>query len=1273
MQKWGIWQPSNFPSYFWDNEYWQRGTTRSSQSSTSTFEEVESLGYSKSSSQDSFQSDHWRKESPHHPRSDAGSKNLLLTRQSSASLPDRYQHHNNTSSSLSTTDSTFDDFENLDHDVGLPSLSTVLGKQGENAIRNRHLTKNRHKGQKGGLVEIPSCGQKKGGHQWTGGRRNRGKDLIVPDEEVSPYYPAKGDGLGNYNNGVDGTTEKTLANTDTRKVPRDPFEHFFGYRKNFSHKGAPSLSESSIQTSLESFSGSSDQNSRLPYENDYEYHVRIWKNHPRFGYAQRSPSFDSNSSSFTSSSSHGDPQPSAFSMSKNGSLLKSPVTAEQVLMNLGFSGSDSFLPERFARDWYDKMLMSRTYMIQQMQTAEISDMWDSLETTPSTQSSGMSTPWRRGTLDMGSGLRSNRRMRRSNTIGTYHESVLPHQEDLQPSPRRDVEAGTVLVSKQDSIEQLREILEKHANILHSGSDPIRDKRRRQFATSRQISLPLHLETLSEEEEGKSPKPRLNKDGKSFMRSFFEEEQRRSSLATQSSSEMSGDEVKIHGVQQSGNSSEEETNTNAVEDNGTAGFNSKAPSRVPSIIITEKTPDLISQSSESLEIVEINRLSQSGDSLEVDDILNHKGSRRLSAQLEPALLSTVLSDVRRDSSNFLGLPKQGSSQDMGEDRLAPPSPCSSSSLSPIPQSPVTVIEVTLDNQNDSLDTEDGFGLRRDSHDQPDDGVTNIERLKSPVSYLVLPKFKKVCSGANISKPAMHSTSVEVDSGRLSPLVMFHQSVEGDEENHHGDSPVSVNEAEVQADDGRLSPLMKTGEEDLVWKILTDMDLIYQIKDEASQCDFGPSQIPRSVENNSFDRCKTEIKVNLTVPDYSGTVISSDQRQSVIHKPTTFTIATQTADVERVDTSCQTLHTADVASGATLSHYGSRQVTQSPGNTDREALDGSSRSCCSNPRGNSCNCSSARGSSLNETIERLSRKTQQLKGRRSCSGAKWCLSEADGTISSGCQAENGRRLPQFLEPQSNRTSSLGGQLPYPFHFDDTGASSSQLSPGATHSSFGCPNLCVNCHVCPGYYALSSSCPVCQYHSASASTAGNRVADQDPGHLTIHCSQLNIVTENCSCTDAARSSRHSDSMLHRQPENSLMFPVDNPQSNPRPQISGNQNSSQQREQSRTSFPSSNSLFQGVSESLQRLRTERQTREFHRTSSETNIAGMSGVNRSNFDLGYSSVFAAIPLNDSQSADDDNLSDGSISCELSERRRLHHNSGSTSAGRSSASSMSFP
>ncbi|KAK3740229.1 hypothetical protein RRG08_054250 [Elysia crispata] len=85
-------------------------------------------------------------------------------------------------------------------------------------------------------------------------------------------------------------------------------------------------------------------------------------------------------------------------------------------------------------------------------------------------------------------------------------------------------------------------------------------------------------------------------------------------------------------------------------------------------------------------------------------------------IEPAMVSIILEDVDQDSDGNRQSQELAMIPQEGNHLNIPPSRCSSSSLSPIPQSPVTVIEVgQLDNQQDSLDTE-STGSSRESGDE-----------------------------------------------------------------------------------------------------------------------------------------------------------------------------------------------------------------------------------------------------------------------------------------------------------------------------------------------------------------------------------------------------------------------------------------------------------------------------------------------------------------------------------------------------------------------------
>ncbi|GFS02596.1 hypothetical protein ElyMa_004610900 [Elysia marginata] len=85
-------------------------------------------------------------------------------------------------------------------------------------------------------------------------------------------------------------------------------------------------------------------------------------------------------------------------------------------------------------------------------------------------------------------------------------------------------------------------------------------------------------------------------------------------------------------------------------------------------------------------------------------------------IEPAMVSIVLEDVDQDSDGNRKCQELATLPQEGNHLNIPLSRCSSSSLSPIPQSPVTVIEVgQLDNQQDSLDTE-GTASSKETDDE-----------------------------------------------------------------------------------------------------------------------------------------------------------------------------------------------------------------------------------------------------------------------------------------------------------------------------------------------------------------------------------------------------------------------------------------------------------------------------------------------------------------------------------------------------------------------------
>lgn len=238
------------------------------------------------------------------------------------------------------------------------------------------------------------------------------------------------------------------------------------------------------------------------------------------------------------------------------SMFRPVPQAEDMLMNLGFGGVGSFLPDRFAKDWYTKIQQAKRECVQQMvnlnqqhplegilqmqqheqqQLSENPAQSDptsvlncekARNTQESSKTSHQGSKLARSLssqnrvkrnaanflrkLDLNS--RTNAYCRRSkwrravSALSSSFSEITDTDNEYSITTDTDSGKGRRIriyshmdVQKQDSLDQLKYVLEKHNQILQSGSSAKKSDRRRQF--SRQKSLPLFLETLSEEDEG----------------------------------------------------------------------------------------------------------------------------------------------------------------------------------------------------------------------------------------------------------------------------------------------------------------------------------------------------------------------------------------------------------------------------------------------------------------------------------------------------------------------------------------------------------------------------------------------------------------------------------------------------------------------------------------------------------------------------------------------------------------------------------------------------
>ncbi len=767
--------------------------------------------------------------------------------------------------------------------------------------------------------------------------RRRGRDLIVPDEEDQNQFSFSGRSL-KPEKSVDresSSSERSGGGAGGAGRPwrmdRRLVDQLLRYKAVLpsNHSNSPTDSVSTASSYPASYGSGEAAAGKLPYENDYEYMVRMRRvsqgslasgvsGHSgsgghRSALGSRTESIDSNFSSlgevgtpdyppgFPSGVSPGMGAPPAAAMRHVG------APAEDVLMNLGFVGGDSFIPERFARNWYDKVMVARHRQMEVLQQQEIADMLEGLDS-PSRGHSGKASPSRHQTnksdflhrLDINSRNSSIRRnkFRRAATIMTYHgdgrnvAQALSSQASFDDDPDDNVQ-------RQDSIDQLKSILERQASILNLGIDQgTRERKRKQFAGSRQKSLPLALETLSEEEEGRLSKgasfeksrKKSQEDGKSSRSSSKEsenKEKQRGSIGSDSSAFPNS----LSSAATSADDSEAETSDSKPDLSKLGAFSSERPRaditqtlhldrgslpatplhsagvnvfnvmpllqrqasldnihlgsypaqlRAPPLSMISEAPDLPvyqtpmltkpevtkshsvpartvpaivvsshrfleAQSSSSLEIADIfdRRSSQGDESLSEDEPVPGGGSRRGSAasdrgspklktpglKVEPAMLS--LNVVSLDTEE----PPSGERRSSLSMLLAP-SPSHSMLTSPIPVSPVTVIEMEhLDNQ-DSMDSGDSapHSLHGDStpsqlllspempdslhpiaeeeiHSSDQSRSTSFDEVTSYLSDTAFSLYSSAKNSFDEQSPSLKDSGIVADDGKLSPIALF----------------------------------------------------------------------------------------------------------------------------------------------------------------------------------------------------------------------------------------------------------------------------------------------------------------------------------------------------------------------------------------------------------------------------------------------------------------------------------------------------------------------
>ena len=851
------------------------------------------------------------------------------------------QSSRSTGSRTSRTNSSWDEVESLDlggqHEVDLdPSFFLEMDRyshldqyttKGANYWSNASSPKSRSRSNSNSMKKrsngehtSANTTDSLSNHDDNRDRRRRGRDLIVPDREEDEPSSRRSHLVRR----SESTDRESTSSDRSENIKgwamgngKSAVEQLLRYKLNGNSGSSPD--SVSIASSYPNSHGSGELAGKLPYENEYEYYVRMRRvsqdsvasgfSGPRSGLGSRTMSMESSSSSFESVQ----PEFSAYAGGGNmpGLGRNAARAAEDVLMNLGFVGQDSFIPERFARNWYDKVQVARRKQMEAYQQQEIADMLEGLETS-SRGHSGRSSPLRRHgskseflhKLDINSRNASMRRsrFRRAATMLTYHEGSNKVNKAKILSQRSFEKEGSM--EKQDSIDQLKFVLERQASILNTGMD----HRRKQFAGTRQKSLPLCLETLSEEDEGRSSKGTSFDKGR--MKSFLEEEERMSrssskdslkgkhsdSVGSESSavpnscsttsaegSDQEGDVENIRKIDKfkvearknlpsnSSDSSPAMSFSQVIPQNNFGAFGGTirsvmpvmpllqrqssldniqlgsypqliAPSMsmiseehsrppltyqtalpvraevtksmsvplppaipVPSIVVSSHK-FLPTQSSSSLEVADIfdRRTSQgSNDSISEDEPIpgggtgSRRGSSERNSPKPPALkVEPAMFSVNAVSLDVEDPPLGGERRSSVASMLLAPSPSNSMLTSPIPVSPVTVIEADhLDNQ-DSMDSSDSAShtggdnpLLLVTPDGPDslhpiaeEEVHSSDQSRSTsfddASYLSDTAFSRYSSTKNSfdeQTPSLKDSGIIADDGKLSPIAMFPNNV------------------------------------------------------------------------------------------------------------------------------------------------------------------------------------------------------------------------------------------------------------------------------------------------------------------------------------------------------------------------------------------------------------------------------------------------------------------------------------------------------------------
>lgn len=721
--------------------------------------------------------------------------------------------------------------------------------------------------------------------------RNGRRDLILPDDDSEEIPFAK----YTFNKKPESIESRSPSEkSSSSKESRDSFDKLSKRNKYLMSMSNDSYMSSSLTSSnfdpenmLSSYSGSqpdrktTKQASADPWMNSVNEQMIYPATMPQ-GYPQQpnlSMPIPSNSIYFPQMPIQQQPPP------------------DQMLMNLGFADDvENFLPARFAQDWKQKIIKKQQDMYvkaqQQMYyqsrpdiTRRNSQLYNQYSEQVSSDSSPEQTTSTRSSYSSMS--KSDKKSKVHSNNGKQNNLIV-------------IEDRGTLTERQSSIEKLRYLLKSDSLISSVNKDNTElemienqeddkkekamDVKRKQFARARQKSLPIYLETLNEEDECSSVKSRLM--NARLQRESRSTDSSRSPSENSSFSLSSSNRDSVSEANFTDNDINEYKLTNLqgtkISQNGDKKL-TKEMKNVPSICVEGGV---------------------SNESLEIDEIMGNCHNKKLDLHVEPAMVSVVLNDTdskHKNAKNLSHLTPHFFGGDV-DDKMFRRRSSSSLSVSPMPSSPVTVIEVGLDNQNDSLDNV------TDSIDHDDTGHSNhIDSSFSEFSNSLEEKInrntvilKDVPTKIN-NKLTESKHDVDVKNNLPTCQKKFISQV-----NHVSKTnslsieipSIEYQDMCIQADDGSLSPIVRFTDYEYLFQKLMNVDednLFYLANDCGTQYEAQP-------DNDSLDSDKVHFFFN------NSPAASSSRRHSGIIEDCSNTFhkdkEVQTCEIDRQETGIQT---------------------------------------------------------------------------------------------------------------------------------------------------------------------------------------------------------------------------------------------------------------------------------------------------------------------------------------------------------------------------------